>query len=313
MKRITCNSCKKHWLLDDNDVHFQKNCPFCGISTVKQLDLRSISVQSFQEAVLLALQTLGDDILFNPTRLSGFIMDIEPKYSKELRIFKRVIANEYSSNINEMYGKDSNELNILISKYRQNLVENEGLSNEWLNLICTTLSYVLLNKDSTLIQELDGVTLENIDECTASDKVESIDSSVFWKSFHALSDAPDWAKNDLINAITNFKDNGTTIKEIGTDKTKIIPKSEIINQIIFKQYCAVINELAMLHYTNKKYKEAWKLFVKTADEQGDSEGAYCVAYFFENGIHVKKDIKAAKRYYKKCGAIKELERLKNSK
>ena len=95
-------------------------------------------------------------------------MDIEPKYSKELRIFKRVIANEYSSNINEMYGKDSNELNILISKYRQILVENEGLSDEWLDIICSALRYCFINLYHPFLQKLDNVRVENEGEQPSS-------------------------------------------------------------------------------------------------------------------------------------------------
>lgn len=285
MKRITCNSCKKHWILENNDVHFLKNCPFCGISTVKQIDLRSVSVQSFQEAVLLAMQTLGEDILLNPTRLSSFIMDIEPKYSKELRIFKRVIANEYSSNINEMYGKDSNELNILISKYRQILVENEGLSDEWLDIICSALRYCFINLYHPFLQKLDNVRVENEGEQPSSINHGIVDNiSIPEKLQEYLS-----------------KDGSFDFKRFIFD--------------ISHRRININNLLASIYFENGDYREAWMWYKHSADAK-DKEGEYFTALFFENGYHVKKDIKAAKTYYKRSAskgylpAVNAVERLK---
>lgn len=49
----------------------------------------------------------------------------------------------------------------------------------------------------------------------------------------------------------------------------------------------------------KDYKEAWKLYKRSAD-LGNSEGEYYTAMFYESGLNVQKNMNFAVKYYKEA-------------
>lgn len=302
MKKLTCNSCKKYWLIEDNDIQFQKNCPFCDRTTVKPNDSNNKLVQTFQEAVAFAMATLGEDILLNPSRLSGYILDIAPKYAKEIKFFKKAIGWEYSIYIKDMYGKEAKELSVLVSKYKKILSDNEGLSNTWTDLICDTLHYVFDNNKIMLpLHEITGVVVENVDnEFVLQNNYMLNDSSIAHKTDKLVCNRN--ACNELIvdsNSQIKFSDSLLYQQaEIYIRLGKYEQAKEIYLKLANSGDVCAMNQLAVVYFHYGSNKKAWKWFLKAAD-LGNAESQYYVALFNEKQIYVKRNLAVAIKYYKK--------------
>ena len=279
MKQLTCNRCKKQWIIDENDIQYQKHCPFCEQLTYKEIDMGNTSLLSFQDAIALAMDALGEDVLLNPTRLSGYIMDIEPRFSKEIRIFKRAIGNEYSRFVKLLCEKNTDDFDFHLVRYKQILIDNEGLSNEWGETICNTLRYVLLTKKASSRYKLDGVKVEEVNDESDSknsgcNKERTQKQHLDSELIDAICELPIWVRKDL-DLISVWK----FIKEEITEEEQ----ENIVQYTLSKDYCSALNILGNAFFKKEYYRDAWQLFSKTANQDND-EGKRNLKRFYKKGL-----------------------------
>ena len=139
MKIIKCNHCGKKWYVEDFDIPEMQVCLFCGAALCKRKEISDLD--SLDKVIYKAVTSLGDNAFAHPAQLSGYMMDIAPGFRKELRILSRAFNDEYFVLVKDAFSKDIQESDVILSKLRTLLVEDDGLSETWADLIYKSFSW----------------------------------------------------------------------------------------------------------------------------------------------------------------------------
>ncbi len=166
MKKLKCEVCSKEWYVEDSKMDEFNTCPFCEISIQEKIVISEFN--SLDKAIYSAIMSRGIEILQHPQQLLGYLMDIEPKLKKEIRIFSKIFNEEYMIYVKDIFEKKGKDMEAAIEKLRYLLIENEGLSEKWVDMICGSLfgavSYInkdIENKDidtSNIVDNTDNTT-----------------------------------------------------------------------------------------------------------------------------------------------------------
>lgn len=155
MKTIRCQACN-HSLDVANDVYDQlKICPFCMAPL--QEARKPGTYTDLGAAINAAVQHIGKEVLTNPRQLSGFLSDTAPTMTREIRIFSRTFANSYSNYTTylvQAFELEPADALLHIKKLRHLLIMEEGLSDQFADIICNAIySASLYNRNLTPPEE----------------------------------------------------------------------------------------------------------------------------------------------------------------
>jgi len=137
MKKVQCLKCSEIWYGDDKDISRFKLCPFCG---VRSFDKEKIeAADTLDKALYCAYNEYGAAIFQQYRRLCAYMMDISSNISKELKIFSRILNQEYAQMLFELF---SNHINVqsVIQNLKIQFMDNEGLTEQWANLLCQSIA-----------------------------------------------------------------------------------------------------------------------------------------------------------------------------
>ncbi len=137
MKQLKCESCSEMWIVSDDCIDRQKVCPFCASSIREEVSFSEID--SLDKAIYAAVSRFGLDALKNPRQMVGFMMDIAPQLKKEIKIFSKAVSEEYAGKIGEVFDKPVSEIGPVIGKIKGLLIDEEGMSESWAEMICTNI------------------------------------------------------------------------------------------------------------------------------------------------------------------------------
>ena len=142
MKRIKCDSCAGKWMIENADLEKLTVCPYCGVSIQGEVEFSEYD--TLDKAIYAAISKLGKAVLLNPKQLSGFMMDMAPGLKKEIRIFSKTVNEDYVGHIKSAFEENVEAAEVTINKLHHLFVEEEGLSDNWADMLCAGLYGAIL-------------------------------------------------------------------------------------------------------------------------------------------------------------------------
>lgn len=136
MLKIECTHCGGRWYVDDADKMRMKCCLYCQNPLHQKKEITTLD--ALDKVIFKAVSSLGTDALSQPRQLAGYMMDIAPEFKKELRILTRALSDEYYTIVRDAFAKDITSAELLISKLRTLLIEDDGLSESWADILCNS-------------------------------------------------------------------------------------------------------------------------------------------------------------------------------
>lgn len=136
MQKIVCNHCGGKWYIDNADSAHMKSCLYCQKPLRQKKEITALD--TLDKVIFKAVSSLGTDALSQPRQLAGYMMDIAPEFKKELRILTRALSDEYYTIVRDAFTKDMPSAELLISKLRTLLIEDDGLSESWADILCNS-------------------------------------------------------------------------------------------------------------------------------------------------------------------------------
>lgn len=137
MKQLQCQTCRKQWIVKDEDLNVLKYCPYCGTGVQKEISFEKID--SLDQLIFTATNRLGTDSFNDLNRFIAIMADLAPNLKKELRIFSKNISGEYATYAKQIVTGDFNDAESVTNKLRYLLMEEEGLNESWANMLCDGL------------------------------------------------------------------------------------------------------------------------------------------------------------------------------
>ena len=314
MKKIKCESCAGVWIVESTDLENQKVCPYCTTSIQGKLEFSDYD--SLDKVIYGAILKKGKDILQNPRQLSGFMMDIAPSLRKEIRIFSKTVTEDYTSYIQNAFEQEIQDAEIIINKLHFLFVEEEGLSDDWADMLCKGLYGAILYTKGIGITKIIKVEITdftinaNIDETgidfnteTLEESLSETDNSKNSTNFESNKNRIGRKNSSPIKS--NSNDVSHKIKAMLDRAEKCLLRKDIegaleqYRQVASMRYTPVYSVIADIYFQKKNYKKAWKWYLES-EKAGESIGKYYVGYFYQNGLHVKKNTYLAVKYYEQA-------------
>ncbi len=302
MKKLKCKVCLKEWYVENSEVESLNVCPFCEVSIREKIMITEFD--SLDKAIYSAIINKGIEILQYPQQLSGYLMDIAPKLKKEIRILSKTLDKEYMIYLKEIFEKEKTDNEIIIKKLKHLFIENEGLSENWADMICEALLEAIMYAKgigmSSIVANVTDVEFLVEQQSQASIESESEIDTV--KNKELTKEIVEKSKcvvcGYVVNrdTITDEKCPICNAKEWTKKFNKIEIKPYMTKRVLKKTI--VCNDIAEKWHKKGNYKEAWEWYFKSA-EAGDMIGQYFVAYYYQEGYHVQKNNQFALEYYKK--------------
>jgi len=141
MKKLKCKSCSKVWYIDDRELNNQKGCPFCLSEIAKEIKFDTMDTPA--KVVYDAINRYGIDILKNPNKLLGYIMDISPNLKREMKLLSRVLE-DYNKEIWELFHTDISNIESFLKDIKIRLIDYDEMSERGANMICDNLSSAVM-------------------------------------------------------------------------------------------------------------------------------------------------------------------------
>lgn len=290
MKKLKCRECSEIWYVDESDLDKLSVCPFCAVPIWEQKVI--MEFDTLDKAIYSAIKNMGIDILQNHRQLSGYLMDMAPGLKKEIRIFTKTINEEYLVYVKNAFEEDARNAEITINKLRNLFIEDEGLSENWADMICSNLyEAVLRSKNSvekSIIVEIEDVSL-NIEKDQVTDA--GADSGMITKLVESLQPEKIEYLSKVVEENINMAEKYMMMEDYNM-------ALEYYNRAAESGYIAAYNSIANIHHKNGNYRRAWKCYLQSS-QMGDSDGEYYVGYYYQEGYHVKKNVNMAHKYYER--------------
>ncbi len=173
MKRIKCDSCAGKWMVENEDLEKLTVCPYCGVSI--QGEVEFTDYDTLDKAIYGAIAKMGKTVLSNPRQLSGFMMDTAPGLKKEIRIFSKTVTEDYITHIKNAFDEDVDAVENTINKLHHLFVEEEGLSDNWADMLCTGLYGAILYSKGIGTTRICNVEISDY-TITTSEKQDTLDN-----------------------------------------------------------------------------------------------------------------------------------------
>ena len=282
MKKLKCPYCSENWYVEDNDLDKQSICPFC--LKILREKVEFLKYDSIGKAIYGAVDRMGKDILNDSHQLLSFMMDIAPGLRKELHIFSRVITNEYLIYIKKAFEQNTEITKAIINKLHHMFIEEEGLSDDWADILCVGIS------DAVLFTR--GIGISSVLKAEVTNYY--IESNVR-KKLNKLLLEPNQPNNIITRTIQKScrTYNATAFAQKLRKGNQSIASQDFdtaleqFQQVANIGYVPAYGFVADIYFKKKKYKKAWKWYLKLA-ELGNAIGEYNVGYFYLEGLYVKK-------------------------
>ncbi len=309
MKKLKCEVCSKEWYIENNKVDKLNGCPFCVASIQKKGAIKEVN--SLEKAIYSAITHTGIEILENSRQLSSYLMDIAPKLKKEIRIFSKIFNEQYMLYLKD--GLEQEDAEIVIRKLKYLFVENEGLSENWADMVCESLLKAIMNINQDIIEnsvkkqnqtimespsELDSVI--NQDE-TIDDNYSIFDEKEWIRNFDELIDES--KRKEYFSICTDIKDS--------VDKAEqYIAVGDDTNALKYYQQAAEKGHELVLYYygysVEENEKEVIKLYLRNLDlEQVKIEAYMKLGEIYYYGCGIEKNEKEALKWLIKSSEEKE--------
>ena len=159
MQKIVCNQCGGKWYIDNADITQMRCCLYCQNPVRQKKEITTLD--TLDKVIFKAVSSLGMDVLSQPRQLAGYMMDIAPEFKKELRILTRALSDEYYTIVRDAFSKDIASAELLISKLRTLLIEDDGLSESWADILCNSYMGAIRYFHGIGLEETLLATVEN--------------------------------------------------------------------------------------------------------------------------------------------------------
>lgn len=136
MHKLICNQCSGVWYAEQSCTNNIKVCPYCGESIRRNIEITSFD--TLEKVLYKAIRSSGSSAFDNPNQLISFMMDLAPGMKKEIRILSKSLTAECLKAVKSVFDSPIDSIEISISKLKYHLTEDEGLSDAWTELICST-------------------------------------------------------------------------------------------------------------------------------------------------------------------------------
>ena len=302
MKELVCNYCGEKWYVEDESINKVNTCPFCSkLIRTKANTCDGKTIGSFQSALFNAIIFYGVSVLMEPSKLYSYIMDIAPQFKKENYILNKALSSGSARCLQNIDTFDDEHIKLCLDRFRHQLIDDEGLSEAWVDSIGAALSFSLLQESVPEILLAD-VKKQTIFESVAPKKDSTEHSNIASNDFDItnidLSGIPESAKEALLIGVQRLGNEAWEQGLLFLNEGKIEEAQKKFMYLTELGFIPAFNALARIYYDKKDYKEAWKLYKRSAD-LGNSEGEYYTAMFYERGLNVQKNMNFAVKYYKK--------------
>lgn len=160
-------------MVENEDLEKLTVCPYCGVSI--QGEVEFTDYDTLDKAIYGAIAKMGKTVLSNPRQLSGFMMDTAPGLKKEIRIFSKTVTEDYITHIKNAFDEDVDAVENTINKLHHLFVEEEGLSDNWADMLCTGLYGAILYSKGIGTTRICNVEISDY-TITTSEKQDTLDN-----------------------------------------------------------------------------------------------------------------------------------------
>ena len=133
MKDFICSACGEGWSVKQEKSNCVLFCPFCAYEIPKP---KEIVITSFETAIQKVINDLSIEVLKERKRFLAYLMDIGSQYKKEIHILSKACDESAFQRIYTFSTMKSDELKIEVAKFRNFLIEEEGIAETWATFIC---------------------------------------------------------------------------------------------------------------------------------------------------------------------------------
>jgi hypothetical protein len=173
MKKVQCESCQKIWYVGDADLTQQKVCPFCN-TTIHEVFTFS-EYDTLDKLLFGAVSKRGKEVLHNPGQLLGYMMDTAPALRREIRIFSKAMNKPYVDHVVNAFEQESAKAKETLKKLHFQMMNEEGLSEEWADMICGRVLDAIHHMEKTGTSVLVNV---KVDDCISTDQVKKTETFI---------------------------------------------------------------------------------------------------------------------------------------
>ena len=136
MIKLVCEACANEWYIEESKKKLLRGCPFCFSPLPEE---EEITVDSFESALLNTAHDLGMECLKDRQRFIGYLLDIAPKYKKEIRIFSNACSADVFLTLHGARKQTREEAAPVFARVQLRMTDDEGIAEQWAQLICTAL------------------------------------------------------------------------------------------------------------------------------------------------------------------------------
>jgi len=292
MIRLTCKKCNENWIVDEKSIPVLKVCPFCKNSIKKKKAILKDSISSFDDVISQSISDLGIAAWLEPKKLMAYMMDIAPRFDKEIRIFFRMSEKSFNS-IYNLFKQNNDDVKIGFSRLKTTLIDYEGFSELWADFICDScLNSIQVSNEECLDADTCSLNSDMIDALDEMPTVEEHNTAI--PGIDSFSYLTGQRKNvkKISKADLYVYNRALELEESGQLDNAI----SLYNTLA---HSAVYVRLGFLHDRLEHPKAAWKNFLK-ASEEDEPEAMFFIGYFYWCGRHVQQSKSKAVYYFEKA-------------
>lgn len=265
MKKIKCKNCQNIWVIKDKSLEHINICPFCGAKLKEEIDLEQID--SLDKLIYHVISKMGVETINDINRFTAIMIDIAPDLKKEIRIFSKNVTGIYAGFVSDIICGEINEVEPIVNKMRFLLVENEGLSENWAELICNGLhgAAKYLNGDiPTKLVDLDVEDYSVPSNPFVNQDLASQKDSETTKSLKNTQQIVPAIPNQFKNVSTSTNYGKIPVIPNSTEKTPKYKKGPLA---YFDSLTDFVSAFGTYHYDEYGNKKAlrWRILEKTED------------------------------------------------
>lgn len=134
VKKIKCSLCSKEWYVEEASLNELSICPYCSGAIREKAIMKEFD--SLSKAIYGATEEFGTEIFQSPKKLTAYLLDAAPKLKKEIRIFSKALDEKRLLSVKAAFEEDeSSAVEGIIERLKYSLIEEEGLSESWAEII----------------------------------------------------------------------------------------------------------------------------------------------------------------------------------
>jgi len=239
-----CTKCNKKWYVDEHLYKQITCCPFCSCEYIHEKE--QITIDSVDRAIYAIINEAGIDVLQDKKRFLAYLNDIAIDFKKEVKIISKACETRILAHISDAASQDYNDATLTMQKVRMSLIEDEGMSDKWADMICDWFFKAIHSGISSSENNIPASVVENTvisatpiakDDTASSyivyqnnpqtivEKLESIDYPEVTPS------SPSWVKKDLSDWVKKQKAKHNKLEQLViTGEKYVISENEYSGQ-----------------------------------------------------------------------------------